>query len=136
MNILQRLLVILFWMISGSYLVAVTVGNHEGYVYVVDGQGIKITGYTGEGVNIEIPGSINGKPVRIRDIAEVRIGSAVKMGHASKNAKPTIIISISKQPKINTNAPSLPFLTIMLPYFSPNSAKFLDYIDFILKRNR
>lgn len=46
--------------------------------------------------------SINGKPVRIRDVAEVKIGSAVKMGHASQNAKPSVILSISKQPKINT----------------------------------
>ena len=46
--------------------------------------------------------SINGKPIKIRDIAEVVIGSAVKQGHASKNAKPAIIISISKQPNTNT----------------------------------
>lgn len=46
--------------------------------------------------------SRNGKPVRIRDVAEVIIGSAVKMGYASENAKPAIIISISKQPNTNT----------------------------------
>jgi CzcA family heavy metal efflux pump len=46
--------------------------------------------------------SINGKPIRIRDIAEIRIGSAVKMGYASENARPAIIISISKQPNTNT----------------------------------
>lgn len=44
----------------------------------------------------------NNKPVRIRDVAEVKIGSAVKMGHASENGKPAVIISISKQPHINT----------------------------------
>lgn len=46
--------------------------------------------------------SINGKPVKIRDVADVIIGSAVKMGYASDNAKPAIIISISKQPNTNT----------------------------------
>jgi CzcA family heavy metal efflux pump len=46
--------------------------------------------------------SVNGKPVRLIDVAEVTIGSAVKMGHASENAKPAIIISISKQPNTNT----------------------------------
>ena len=46
--------------------------------------------------------SRNGKPVRIRDVAEVKIGGAVKMGHASENAKPAIILSISKQPNTNT----------------------------------
>jgi CzcA family heavy metal efflux pump len=46
--------------------------------------------------------AINGKPVRIRDVAEVKIGSAVKMGHASQNAKPAIILAVSKQPSTNT----------------------------------
>jgi CzcA family heavy metal efflux pump len=46
--------------------------------------------------------SINGKPVRVRDVAEVKIGAGIKMGHASENALPAIIISISKQPNTNT----------------------------------
>jgi CzcA family heavy metal efflux pump len=46
--------------------------------------------------------SNNGKPIRLNDVAEVKIGSAPKMGHASENAKPAIIISISKQPNANT----------------------------------
>ena len=48
--------------------------------------------------------SINGKPVRINDVADVVIGSAPKMGYASENGKPAIIISISKQPSANTLA--------------------------------
>jgi CzcA family heavy metal efflux pump len=47
-------------------------------------------------------GSQNGKPVRVRDVAEVIIGPAVKMGHGSKNASPAVIISVSKQPNVNT----------------------------------
>lgn len=46
--------------------------------------------------------SVNGKPVRINDVAEVKIDGAPKMGYASGNAKPAIIISISKQPNANT----------------------------------
>jgi len=46
--------------------------------------------------------SVNGKPVRLNDVAEVKIGSAVKMGYASENARPAIIISVSKQPNTNT----------------------------------
>ena len=46
--------------------------------------------------------SNDGKPVRVRDVATVQIGSAVKMGYASENAKSAVIISISKQPNINT----------------------------------
>ncbi len=44
----------------------------------------------------------NGKPIYLSDIAEVKIGSAVKMGYASQNGKPAVIISVSKQPNINT----------------------------------
>jgi CzcA family heavy metal efflux pump len=44
----------------------------------------------------------NGSPVRINDVAEVVVGSAVKMGYASQNATPAVIVSISKQPKVNT----------------------------------
>jgi CzcA family heavy metal efflux pump len=46
--------------------------------------------------------SINGKTIRIRDVADIIIGSAVKLGYASKNATPAVIISVSKQPNTNT----------------------------------
>lgn len=46
--------------------------------------------------------TVNGKPVVVSDVADVVIGSAVKMGHASQNGKPVVILSISKQPNINT----------------------------------
>ncbi|MCQ2319135.1 MAG: efflux RND transporter permease subunit [Bacteroidales bacterium] len=41
-------------------------------------------------------------PIVLSDVADIRIGSAVKMGYASHNAKDAIILSISKQPNINT----------------------------------
>jgi len=44
----------------------------------------------------------NKAPVRVNDVAEVVVGSAVKMGYASQNATPAVILSISKQPKVNT----------------------------------
>jgi len=46
--------------------------------------------------------SANGQPVRVRDVAEVIVGPALKMGHGSKNASPAVIISVSKQPNVNT----------------------------------
>ncbi len=46
--------------------------------------------------------SNNGRPVRVSDVSEVLIGSGIKMGYASKNAKPAIILSVSKQPNSNT----------------------------------
>lgn len=44
----------------------------------------------------------NGQPVTINDVAEVAVGSAVRMGCGSLNAKPAIIVSITKQPNANT----------------------------------
>lgn len=45
---------------------------------------------------------INGAPIVLSDVAEVVVGSALKMGHASQNAEPAVILSVSKQPNINT----------------------------------
>lgn len=44
----------------------------------------------------------NGVPVFIKDVAEVKIGSKVKFGDASVNAKPAVILTIQKQPQTNT----------------------------------
>ena len=41
-------------------------------------------------------------PVTLSDVAEIRTGAAVKLGTASQNGRPAVIISISKQPNINT----------------------------------
>lgn len=44
----------------------------------------------------------NGKPVLVSDVANIVIGKAVSLGYGSKNAKPAVILAISKQPNINT----------------------------------
>ncbi|MDR2682920.1 MAG: CusA/CzcA family heavy metal efflux RND transporter [Dysgonamonadaceae bacterium] len=46
--------------------------------------------------------TVNGRPVVVSDVAEITIGAAIKMGYASQNSRPAIILSISKQPHINT----------------------------------
>ena len=46
--------------------------------------------------------AVNGKPVKIHDVADVSIGSAPKLGYASENAKPAVIVSVTKQPNANT----------------------------------
>lgn len=40
--------------------------------------------------------------IRISDVAKIHVGPAVKMGTGSMNARPAVILSISKQPNINT----------------------------------
>lgn len=44
----------------------------------------------------------NGQPICVRDVAEVKIAPSVKMGFGSINAQPAILITVSKQPDINT----------------------------------
>lgn len=41
-------------------------------------------------------------PVRIADVADVVVAGAVRQGYASLSGKPAVILSISKQPNINT----------------------------------
>ncbi|MCE7945710.1 MAG: efflux RND transporter permease subunit [Chlorobi bacterium CHB1] len=41
-------------------------------------------------------------PVLVRDVAEVKIGPAIKFGDGSANAKPAAIIMVQKQPNANT----------------------------------
>jgi CzcA family heavy metal efflux pump len=41
-------------------------------------------------------------PVYVGDVAEITVGASVKMGTASQNARPAIILSVSKQPDVNT----------------------------------
>ena len=43
-----------------------------------------------------------GKPVVVSDVADMVTGSAVRMGYASQDAASAVILSISKQPNINT----------------------------------
>lgn len=46
--------------------------------------------------------SRNGRPILVRDVAEVRIGPALKRGEGSHNAKPAVVLGIQKQPGANT----------------------------------
>lgn len=78
---------------SGGFL------NEYGNEYIIKG-----IGRTNE-VN-EIGRSIikksNGQVIRIEDVAEIKIGSAPKIGDASSNGKPSVVLAVSKQPNINT----------------------------------
>jgi Cu/Ag efflux pump CusA len=46
--------------------------------------------------------SRDGRPIFIRDVAEVRIGPALKRGEGSHNGSPAVVLGIQKQPGANT----------------------------------
>ncbi|MEQ9219921.1 MAG: efflux RND transporter permease subunit [Cyclobacteriaceae bacterium] len=45
---------------------------------------------------------VNGQSVKIGDVATVQVGAADKIGDGSLNAEPAVILTISKQPDVNT----------------------------------
>ncbi len=44
----------------------------------------------------------NGRPVRLDEVADVAEASAIRMGYASANNTPAVLLSVSKQPNVNT----------------------------------
>ena len=44
----------------------------------------------------------NNVPIFMKDLAEVQIGAAIKLGDGSANAKPAVILTVQKQPQTNT----------------------------------
>jgi CzcA family heavy metal efflux pump len=46
--------------------------------------------------------SSKGKVIRIEDVAEIKIGAAPKIGDATSNMKPAVVLSVAKQPATNT----------------------------------
>ena len=44
----------------------------------------------------------DGRPVLVRHVAEVRLGAAVKRGDGSFNMQPATVVTIQKQPNVNT----------------------------------
>lgn len=43
-----------------------------------------------------------GRPILVRDIAEVKVGAALKRGEGSHNGRPAVILGVLKQPGTNT----------------------------------
>ena len=55
-------------------------------------------------IGATVVGTRDTLPIRVRDVAEVRLGSALKRGDGSRNGKPAVILGIQRQPDVNTLA--------------------------------
>jgi CzcA family heavy metal efflux pump len=73
--------------------------NEYGNQYIIKGSG---RAYSIEQLAEAVVKSVNGQSIKIKDVAEVKVGAADKIGDASLNANPAVILTISKQPDVNT----------------------------------
>ncbi|MDN5204867.1 efflux RND transporter permease subunit [Fulvivirgaceae bacterium BMA10] len=73
--------------------------NQHGNQYIIKGSG---RAYSVEHLEEAVLKQVNGQTIKIKDVATVQIGPADKIGDGSLNASPSIILTISKQPGINT----------------------------------
>ncbi len=73
--------------------------NQYGNEYLVKGNG---RAYDIEHLQEAVVKYINGQSIKIKDVANVQIGQADKIGEGSINASPAVILTISKQPSVNT----------------------------------
>lgn len=70
-----------------------------GQEYLIQGVG---RASTPEGIGQIAVTSRDGRPIFVRDVAEVRIGPALKRGEGSHNGEPAVVLGIQKQPGANT----------------------------------
>lgn len=80
--------------------------NSSAGFHVAGGQEYLIQGvgrvHTEEEIGAVVIASRRGRPILIRDVAQVRIGAALKRGEGSHNGRPAVILGILKQPGTNT----------------------------------
>ncbi|MFT7035430.1 MAG: CzcA family heavy metal efflux pump [Cyclobacteriaceae bacterium] len=73
--------------------------NQHGSQYIIKGSG---KAYTIEQLQEATLKQVNGQTIKIKDVATVQIGAADKIGDGSLNGSPSLILTISKQPDVNT----------------------------------
>ncbi|SFB35805.1 efflux RND transporter permease subunit [Algoriphagus aquimarinus] len=73
--------------------------NEFGNQYIIKGSG---RAYAVEDLQEAVLKQINGQSIKIKDVATVQIGAADKIGDGSLNASPAVILTVSKQPDVNT----------------------------------
>lgn len=73
--------------------------NQYGNQYIIKGSG---RAYALEDLREAVLKEVNGQIIKIKDVATVQIGASDKIGDGSLNAVPAVILTISKQPDVNT----------------------------------
>ena len=73
--------------------------NQYGNQYIIKGSG---RAYSVEQLEAAVVKQVNGHTIKIKDVATVQIGAADKIGDGSLNASPAVVLTISKQPNVNT----------------------------------
>ncbi|WP_196888173.1 efflux RND transporter permease subunit [Aureivirga sp. CE67] len=73
--------------------------NQHGNQYIIKGSG---RAYNLESLQESIVKYKNGQAIKIKDVATVQIGTSDKIGDGSLNGKPAVVLTISKQPDVNT----------------------------------
>ena len=72
-----------------------------GQEYLIQGSG-RATGI--ETIGETVVATRDMRPIRIRDVAQVRVGEALKRGEGSHDGRPAVILGIHRQPDVNTLA--------------------------------
>ncbi len=57
-----------------------------------------------EGIGATVVATRALRPIRVRDVAEVRVGESLKRGDGSRNGQPAVIFGVHRQPDVNTLA--------------------------------
>lgn len=73
--------------------------NQHGNQYIIRGSGRV---YSIDHLQEAILKQINGQSIKVKDVAQVQIGSADKIGDGSLNTHSAVVLTISKQPGVNT----------------------------------
>ena len=73
--------------------------NEYGNQYLIKGSG-RVNDI--EDLKEAVVAQVNGQSIKLKDVASVQIGAADKIGDGSLNASPAVILTIAKQPDVNS----------------------------------
>ena len=57
-----------------------------------------------DGIGATVITTRDTQPIRVRDVAELRVGESLKRGDGSRNGRPAVILGVHRQPDVNTLA--------------------------------